>query len=372
MRQAKMIVLICAISAVVSPGTAFIAAQPRISPASRVTIPAESECPRCSITVTRRLAVGDLRGPGLLEHTTKVAVDSRGRIYVPSRSAGAVRVFDSTGRFVALIGRPGDGPGEFRDPGPVIVGSRDTLLILDRSRTRISSFSPSYSHIASNPAPFMLGQLIRMERRSVAVVLDRSASVLGYPLVLLDREASVVRPFGTASPVADPRRPYDLYRTIANAGQGRIWSAWSNRYVVEQWDTAGKWLQQLERRTDWFPSWTVEPADAPFGSPPMPVLSAVAQDSTGLLWTFTTVADSRWRRRPTPSTTATVTNYDDIYDTVIEVLNPRTGRLVASTRVGERLTLVGDGIAQSDDERIEGSPRIAIWNLTLSVRKENE
>lgn len=60
-----------------------------------------------------------------------IAVTSRGEVVVLQRTEMAVRVFDAaTGTFVRRFGGAGEGPGEFRLPGPVgLVG--DTLWVSD-------------------------------------------------------------------------------------------------------------------------------------------------------------------------------------------------------------------------------------------------
>ena len=72
----------------------------------------------------------------------RLAVDSRGHIYVPQRLDPSVRVFDANGRFLRYIGRRGRGPGEFE--GLETIGLRgDSLWTFDRALQRLTLFTPS-------------------------------------------------------------------------------------------------------------------------------------------------------------------------------------------------------------------------------------
>lgn len=69
-------------------------------------------------------------------------VDESGRILVPAPAAGEVRLFDREGRFVARLGRPGDGPGEFRRPANAAFGRGGVVYVSDNGSPRITRFTP--------------------------------------------------------------------------------------------------------------------------------------------------------------------------------------------------------------------------------------
>lgn len=60
-----------------------------------------------------------------------LAVAPDGRIAIPDTRASRVRVFESTGKLVANIGRRGDGPGEFRVPIRVAFDAQGRLYVAD-------------------------------------------------------------------------------------------------------------------------------------------------------------------------------------------------------------------------------------------------
>ncbi len=67
-----------------------------------------------------------------------------------------VRVHSASGQFVGTIGRPGEGPGEFKSVG-VMGWVGDTLWVLDFGLYRYSYFSPDGEFLRSVTVPVDLG-----------------------------------------------------------------------------------------------------------------------------------------------------------------------------------------------------------------------
>ncbi len=63
-----------------------------------------------------------------------------GRIAVGNGGSGQLRIYAPDGRFLASLGRPGEGPGEFRAVALVGALGGDTLVTLDSDLRRISLF----------------------------------------------------------------------------------------------------------------------------------------------------------------------------------------------------------------------------------------
>ncbi len=89
--------------------------------------------------------VTDLMPPdGVLNATPwgVTANSANGRIYVADRFSNRVVMFDAAGSFLGVLGRPGSGPGEFRSPSAVYLGTDDVLRVWDTSRGVISRWAP--------------------------------------------------------------------------------------------------------------------------------------------------------------------------------------------------------------------------------------
>lgn len=79
--------------------------------------------------------------PGELITPSSIAVDDQQRLYVADEKPTNIKVFDSTGALVRIIGNEGDGPGEFRSAYMAIRGNR--LLVHDPAASRTSLFDTS-------------------------------------------------------------------------------------------------------------------------------------------------------------------------------------------------------------------------------------
>ena len=79
--------------------------------------------------------------PGELINPSSIAVDDQQRLYVADEKPTNIKVFDSTGALVRIIGNEGDGPGEFRSAYMAIRGNR--LLVHDPAAQRTSLLDTS-------------------------------------------------------------------------------------------------------------------------------------------------------------------------------------------------------------------------------------
>ena len=80
-------------------------------------------------------------GKGLLKRPTGIARDPQRRLtYIADTYAHDVKVFDDDGRLVNLIGRRGEGPGEFNYP-VYLAFARGELYVTDTMNNRVQVFS---------------------------------------------------------------------------------------------------------------------------------------------------------------------------------------------------------------------------------------
>jgi len=98
--------------------------------------------------VTEALRITGQEGtPSELVEPGDVAVDGQGRIYLADQKPTVIKVFDSTGALVRIIGREGSGPGEFKSVFLAVRGS--ALAVHDPAQSRTSVFDTSGTLVKS-------------------------------------------------------------------------------------------------------------------------------------------------------------------------------------------------------------------------------
>ncbi len=89
-------------------------------------------------TVSGNLAIDSAAQPFL--DVFHVVEDQAGRAHVLNMGDKTVRVYDSVGTLVRVVGGPGEGPGEFVAPADMAVAPDGTLYVLDVGNFRVSAF----------------------------------------------------------------------------------------------------------------------------------------------------------------------------------------------------------------------------------------
>ena len=85
-----------------------------------------------------RVISPDENSPGALARPRSMATDNAGNLYVFDLQPAQIKVFDADGEFSHLIGREGEGPGEYRAGAVHVVG--DTVVVHDAGNSRVVLF----------------------------------------------------------------------------------------------------------------------------------------------------------------------------------------------------------------------------------------
>jgi hypothetical protein len=342
----------------------------------RMQVPDRPTCPTCMITLARVATLGAAPGEPALDSRGPIVRDSRGRLYVGSLiERGKIAVYDSTGHFLRTIGTVGNGPGEFLIVLDLAISSGDTLHVFG---DRHSVLSPAYEFVRSAPYRGTYGGSGTVFYSSGAFVMgaDRaSRDGLVLPLHLLNAHGGIVRSFGAAGAGSPRSRGYNAERKIAPAGGDRLWAGLATQYQLELWDSAGTLHRVLTRSPAWFQPWETRVPGREDQVRPMPMLRNVRQDAAGHLWTLISVADAHWTQgsapqgRREPTGVLSGAEKSKYYDSIIEVLDPQAGRLIASTRFGELLTSVPNSdLVYTYREDAEGNVLVDLWRVQLTKR----
>ena len=339
---------------------------------AQTVVPDEPSCPRCSIRMARVALLGAADGPGSLRGLAGYfTVDAKGRYWV-GQNNDLPMIFDAGSRYIATVGKSGSGPGEFRIAQHMVALPGDSVLILDIGNRRATIVDQ-----ALKPARALSLQQQLMETRVIRwpdLVLTVPASMRperGEPLQLVSFAGSavtVLREFGSRP---DETRPWFLRPVIAVTGS-RIWVADSHNYRLSEWDTNGKLLRTFERRPDWF-RWPVQSPGRI--TQPNPRICAIQIDDQGLIWVFTNIAAptaaEAFARANLASAEISIDQIDHekLYHTIVEVIDPKTQRLVTRTRINQYVvTALPNRRAVIYAPDPDGTPRMLVVSLTIAGR----
>jgi hypothetical protein len=116
-----------------------------------VESPARADLPRWSVDATPT-TIGVVEGPAdyTLHRVGSGRVLPDGRIVIANNRT-ELRFYDRDGVHLRTVGRRGEGPGEFRDIGGLVL-ARDTLFVYDRSNQRLTFLSPAGEVLGSAPS----------------------------------------------------------------------------------------------------------------------------------------------------------------------------------------------------------------------------
>jgi hypothetical protein len=94
--------------------------------------------PKVALELVRKIGDVDTEDENLAFNTPgDIVEDGQGNIYIADAANYRLQKFDKDGKFLASLGRKGQGPGEFSSLRSLNVDSEDRLYVLDDTRRRI-------------------------------------------------------------------------------------------------------------------------------------------------------------------------------------------------------------------------------------------
>jgi hypothetical protein len=114
-------------------------------------------------------------GPGALD------CDAAGNVYVMDFSDNNIKQFDASGKFMKLIGRKGQGPGEFSMPIDIVV-AKDRLVVWDMGNSRLCTLTLTGKFIKAENAAAFSGRPYKVGALSTGeIVLETEKTYFNEP-----------------------------------------------------------------------------------------------------------------------------------------------------------------------------------------------
>ncbi len=273
-----------------------------------------------------------------------VASARDGSVYIGGEArTGLIAQVDSQGRLVRTIGGIGDGPGEYRFLQFLMV--KEDSLVVQSAWKPFMVYGPGGGYVRSLRTDVgMMGTGRGLAMRGDTLVLAQDLDgpgTPGEPLHLLAPNGQVVRSFGSrGEPVPDRKAdPFAMLREVMAESDSSFWVARRDRYVLELWHINGTLERVLAPTRDWFPTMAGSPGDPLEVRPPTSLVS-IGRDAHGHIVVVMARAAADWKpepRKPVDGTRPPVVDsrvlarQQSKFEWVIEVLDPETGTLLAST-----------------------------------------
>ena len=274
-----------------------------------------------------------------------------GRFYTAAQSEpGRVLVWNADGTFARMVGRRGDGPGEFSGQYlGLFAGPGGDLYV--RSIGRWTVYGPDGVLRWIRPSTVAGDQNRVAILQDGAIVSSRPGN--GFAFHVVRAATDRVQSFEPLAVTPDAS-PLLSGRTIAAAGGTDFWAlpivGRGAGYKIELRDTTGQVRRTIRREVAWFPPGSDAPgppssdsrarnAGAWSGGRPPNSLDAIALDDRGLLFVYASVVLPTWRLRLQQSSTVRdeagnptweVRDDSEFFETHLEIIDTRRGVVLAS------------------------------------------
>ena len=290
--------------------------------------------------------------------------------------ADLVLLFDlKTGSYLGQLGRRGSGPGEFRMVRVVRALPSGELLTVDVGNARVAWWKPGQHKPRKEEtivggewfdAVPWLGDTVLFAARS----LPQEAA--GYPLHL-SANRHIVASFGTTQPHLEVGNWTEFIRRLSSPSQGCWWAIpYDRQYLIQCFDSHRQLVRQFARQPSWFVSWPLhQPQNHQerVGSCRAKVYTnawALEADGAGRVWVAFLSPSKNYANRA-PCVQRPIGRLGDYMDMPIEVLNGRTGRLLASSTLNAVvITISTEGRIATYDEDANGEPVITVWRARVA------
>jgi len=280
---------------------------------------------------------------------------------------GKIGIFDRKGQFLAVFGRYGAGPEEFRSVLAVGMAGSDSALIVDVGNRRISVVGSELRVVREIRLPGALPAIaVFNDGRYVMSGSLPNESGAGFAFHLFDRDGRYVKSFGGPSgPWASGSDNGPLRRIVRAAGGNSFWAVSPQSYRLELWSSDGKMISAFEEERPWMANTR---KGNPYETEPGSNVVGIAI-SDDVVWTVSHVADAGWHRGMAPKRADAPpeqAELDALFDTVIEAIDIKNGALISASRDRRYLwPVAGENLVYTLVPTELGEPAVQLWTPRL-------
>ena len=179
-----------------------------------------------------------------------VSVGAPGEFLLAEPREGQVNAYDTAGRLRRVVGRRGEGPGEFRAPISAGRTADGGIVVADVMLSRLTFF-PSEERgepeVMASPLPLVVGAQDLGGGRRYLLSGQTMSEQPPRLLHIWDRETNVVERSFMPVGVAEESRPYATsYTSVGAVVEGdTIWAVWALSDTLYKFDRGGGVLEKL-------------------------------------------------------------------------------------------------------------------------------
>lgn len=295
----------------------------------------------------------ELRGDGtnaLALPPMAIAVDGSQRFWVAELNQ-LTRVYDANGKFIRTIGQRGDGVNAPGVAAAYMALPGDSMLLFDFQKgTKAFVIDSQFQTVRTIQLPDYLlpASADGWPEQMLLSGTVREPGHEGWTLHVLTADApdaKITKSFGNDKVSGEQQQTMARFQRVTRARDGGYWSTDFLRYRLSHFAKDGTLLGTIDRTPEWFPTTSLDNMGTPTVPPP-PKMVAVWQAPDGLLWVYGRVAARNWKGA-WPSLPPDAREVDlsalaieKLYDSVIEVLDPITRKVVTTTTIDQFVTNV--------------------------------
>ncbi len=177
-----------------------------------------------------------------------VSVDKEGNIYVLDGGNFRIQKFDPYGKYISTIGSKGQGPGEFRMPGSMVLDNNGRILVRDNFRINVFNQSGKFEKAInsdSRPSKFMA---MKSNRLAIApfIIPRKNAKEQSNLVRIISEDGKLFKEFGKRKLYSDMQMNIagNSY-AFATDSDDNIYVAFQMQNRIEKYSKEGRLLLEI-------------------------------------------------------------------------------------------------------------------------------